>query len=211
MATVRLRRSEQVERNGRLVLEAARRVFLKKGYAGASLEVIADEAGFSKGVVYSQFKCKADLFFALLDERITERARQNEKLLGDLAGLRGIEAMIELAAQLSRAEPAWSLLVIEFRVQAARDPVLNERYRAAHERTAAHLAETLASFHQRAGIEPAFSERAMAELVLAIGVGIQLEHSNNPAALADVDMPQVISAMLAFDPSRVAKKKRNAS
>ena len=40
----RLRRVEQVQRNREAVLAAARRVFLDKGYAGATLEAIADEA-----------------------------------------------------------------------------------------------------------------------------------------------------------------------
>jgi AcrR family transcriptional regulator len=37
-----------------------------------TLDAIADEAGFSKGVVYSRFGSKADLFLALLDRRIEE-------------------------------------------------------------------------------------------------------------------------------------------
>jgi Bacterial regulatory proteins, tetR family len=49
-----LSREEQVERNRRLVLDAARRVFLARGYASATVDGIAEEAGFSKGVVYSQ-------------------------------------------------------------------------------------------------------------------------------------------------------------
>ena len=69
MAT-RLSRPEQVHRNRGLVLEAARRVFLERGYAGATLEAIAEEAGFSKGVVYSQFAGKPDLLLALLEARI---------------------------------------------------------------------------------------------------------------------------------------------
>ena len=56
---VRLRRAEQVERNREAVLQAAQRVFIERGYAGASLEAIADEAGFSKGVAYSPFACAA--------------------------------------------------------------------------------------------------------------------------------------------------------
>src|SRR6185295_9164397 len=57
-------RAEQIERNRGLVLAAARRVFLERGYAGATLDAIAEEAGFSKGVVYSRFGGKADLFLA---------------------------------------------------------------------------------------------------------------------------------------------------
>ena len=71
----RLTRAEQAGRNRALVLGAARRVFLARGYHGATLEQIADEAGFSKGVVFSKFRGKADLFLALLEDRIDVRAR----------------------------------------------------------------------------------------------------------------------------------------
>ena len=84
---IRLSRSEQVDRNRERVLAAARRVFLARGYAGASLDAIAEEAGFSKGVVYSQFDGKGDLFLALLERRIQERAEQNERLLRGLREL----------------------------------------------------------------------------------------------------------------------------
>ena len=70
----RLSRAEQVERNRERVLDAAREVFLERGYAGATLEAIAEAAGFSKGVVYSQFAGKPDLFLALLERRIDQRA-----------------------------------------------------------------------------------------------------------------------------------------
>jgi len=210
MAT-RLRRVEQVEQNGRRVLEAARRVFLKRGYAGATLEAIAEEAGFSKGVVYSQFDSKADLFFALLDQRIAERTEQNEKLVAELSSQQGLTAVLELAERLFQAEPEWSLLVIEFRVQAARDRKLNERYRKAHRRTIDGLARLLARLHERAGVAPAFPPEAMAEIVLAVGVGLALERTNDPAAFGDVSIPRIMSAALGFDESMAAKKKRRAS
>jgi AcrR family transcriptional regulator len=73
----RLLRVEQVQRNRAAVLDAACQVFVARGYGGASLEAIADEAGFSRGVVYSQFGSKADMFFALLDRRIEERGQVN--------------------------------------------------------------------------------------------------------------------------------------
>ena len=48
---IRLSRAEQNERNRALVLEAARRIFLARGYHAATLDEIADQAGFSRGVV----------------------------------------------------------------------------------------------------------------------------------------------------------------
>ena len=84
--STRLSRAEQNGRNRTLLLAAARRVFLDRGYYAATLEQIADEAGFSKGVVYSRFASKADMFLALLEDRIEERAAANADLARRLAG-----------------------------------------------------------------------------------------------------------------------------
>ncbi|HZD71914.1 MAG TPA: helix-turn-helix domain-containing protein, partial [Actinomycetes bacterium] len=48
---------------------AARRVFARRGYHDASVEEVAEEAGFSKGAVYSNFTSKEDLFVTLLEQR----------------------------------------------------------------------------------------------------------------------------------------------
>src|SRR5215831_9655334 len=107
----RLSRAEQAERNRALVLDAARQVFLARGYHNATLEQIADEAGFSKGVMYSQFASKADLFLALLDDRIAERAKENARLVeslpGDDQGLLTLVDHLTVGDQLTRG---WQLL-----------------------------------------------------------------------------------------------------
>src|ERR1700733_9647815 len=92
--TVRLTRAEQAGRNRALLLAAARTVFLERGYHGASVEQIADRAGFSTGVVYSQFGGKADLFLALLEARIAERAAANAAAVEDLAGGEGMRRLV---------------------------------------------------------------------------------------------------------------------
>ena len=48
------------------VLSAARHQFLEKGYAGATVRAIAEEAGTTTGAIYSSFSGKADLFGHLL-------------------------------------------------------------------------------------------------------------------------------------------------
>lgn len=45
--------------------KAAARVFLRDGYAGASMDAIAREAGVSKATLYSHFQGKEDLFGAI--------------------------------------------------------------------------------------------------------------------------------------------------
>jgi AcrR family transcriptional regulator len=199
---VRLRRAEQVERNRTVVLDAARRVFLDRGYGGATVDAIAEEAGFSKGVVYSQFGSKADMFMALLEERITERAAQNERIA---AGKSVPEAARELLLAANRdvvSEHGWAQLLVEFRVHAARDPVLNRRYADAHRRTVAELAALLDRLHDRAGTPPIVQVTSLAEFVLAMGTGLTLERAANPAALpADDGVAMMLRALIGVNQS----------
>src|SRR5215470_19221034 len=98
----RLSRAEQNDRNRALLLAAARRVFLERGYFAATLDQIADEAGFSKGAVYSRFASKADMFLALLEDRIAERAGQNAQLAGRLAGTDDFAALLSQSLRAER-------------------------------------------------------------------------------------------------------------
>jgi AcrR family transcriptional regulator len=195
MAT-RLTRPQQVERNRERVLDAAREVFTESGYVKATLDAIAERAGFSKGVVYSQFDSKADLFLALLEGRIAERAEQNRTLTDGLSAEDAVSSLFTKAERDGTENPAWQLVLVEFRAQATRDPALNERYAALHARTVEQLAEMFNSFYERAGIEPAAPTRSLAEFVLALGSGITLERAANGGALPTDDLLAIIARAL---------------
>lgn len=177
----RLSRPEQVERNRGLVLDAARRVFLERGYAGATLEAISEDAGFSKGVVYSQFAGKPDLFLALLERRIAERAAENAHIAAVQQGLAGLRAMLLTSARRSEADGGWPLLLVEFRVVAARDPAANARYAELHARTLDQLTESIRTVLAKGGLAPAYPSRAFAELILAFDAGSALEQAAGSA------------------------------
>jgi len=185
----RLTRPERSQRNRALVLAAARRAFLARGYHGASLEQIADEAGFSKGVMYSQFENKADLFLALLERRIEERAADNARFVEALVAEggcsidRGLRALAEHVTRRERADAEWGLLVIEFRVHAARDPELNRRYAGLHERTLAGVARVVATIYEQAGDPPPLPPADLARLLLTVSSGARLEHATNAEVL----------------------------
>lgn len=194
---VRLRRAEQVERNRSAVLDAARRVFLDRGYGGATVDAIAEEAGFSKGVVYSQFGSKADMFMALLEQRITERGAQNERAAAGLSLAEGVRELIRVFRQDAASGQEWRQLLVEFRAHAARDPELNRRYAAAHRRTVMQLAAVLARFHERAGTSPPVPPQSMAEFMVALGAGATLEQAANPAALPEDHVATMMASALA--------------
>jgi AcrR family transcriptional regulator len=185
----RLSRAEQNDRNRTLLLAAARRVFLERGYYAATLDQIADEAGFSKGAVYSRFASKADMFLGLLEDRIAERAAQNAELAADLAGTGNFAALLDLAEQAERNAPGWRLLVTEFRVHAARDPELNRRYAALHARTVDGVAQMFTEVSKENAADLPVPPRHLAELWLAIETGRALEQIADPDALGGPDVP----------------------
>jgi AcrR family transcriptional regulator len=64
------RRQEQAGENRRAVLEAARRMFLERGYAATTVGAIAAEAGVSVETVYKAFGNKPGLVKAVVDVAI---------------------------------------------------------------------------------------------------------------------------------------------
>jgi AcrR family transcriptional regulator len=194
---IRMSRGEQVAANRESLLAAAREVFLERGYGGATLEAIADRAGFSKGVVYSQFAGKADLFLALLERRIADRAADNARLVADHAGVDALRTLLAASARDTRAGGSgWARLLIEFRLVAARDPELNARYAALHARTVDHLAGTIDAALARDGQAPVFPVRTLALLVLALGTGSVLEQAADPDVLPAGQLGNVLARLV---------------
>ena len=66
MPRKRLTREESRKATRQRLLEAAAQVIARVGLASASVEEIAETAGFSRGAFYSNFQSKDELFLAVL-------------------------------------------------------------------------------------------------------------------------------------------------
>jgi AcrR family transcriptional regulator len=64
-------RSGRRARTRAALLEAAARVYAERGVEGATLDAVAEQAGYTKGAVYDHFGSKESLLFALLDEHLS--------------------------------------------------------------------------------------------------------------------------------------------
>lgn len=111
------------------VVAAAARVFARKGYDGATIADITNEAGLSSGAIYAHFGSKAELFVAVIRNgaerdfsevaglgRITD-ASDAADLIDDLA-----EVVTAIGSQYDRTRPEGASLLIEAVVAAKRDP-----------------------------------------------------------------------------------------
>lgn len=95
----RLTRAEARAQTRRRLLDAAAATFARKGYDAASVEEIAEAAGYSVGAVYSNFSGKEQLFSELRSERAAMRLDEVADALRAAQGQPG-GAFGELSRQL---------------------------------------------------------------------------------------------------------------
>ena len=193
----RLDREAKRERTRSELVRAARKVFGERGYHEATLDEVVAESGLSKGALYYNFQSKADLFLALLDERISERIGALESLAGqapdgaDAGGARLEEASVDFLRTL-RQTPEWRLLFLEFTAHAARDPRFQTEFAARARRMRVALAEVLRNAGYRGSIEP----EAAAVVVAALANGLAIEALIDPDAARDELFGTALVALL---------------
>ena len=170
----RISRAERTAANRAALLDAALTVFLRDGYHGTTVDAIAREAGLTIGALYSRFEGKADVYLALLEARIEERAAQFSDVPTAADDDDIPREFARRWAELMRAETDWTLLAIEFRVHAARDPELGRRYAALHQRALDGLADNIAASLPADREYRREDLRELARSALALGVGAVL-------------------------------------
>ncbi len=93
------RREREREAHRREIMEAAVRIFARKGFAASTMEEIAYEAEFSKGAVYLHFGSKEELIVSILQD-----LQENTILTGLREVLDGSRTLrLELQALYRRA------------------------------------------------------------------------------------------------------------
>lgn len=95
------------------IMNAAREVFTRKGFAAARMQEIADVAGINKGLLHYYFRNKNKLFHAVFYEAFGQFAlRINEVFGADMPLFEKIEAFVEQYMDTLIANPALPSFVI---------------------------------------------------------------------------------------------------
>ena len=143
MAT-RVTRSERKARTREELLLAARAVFIRRGFHGATLDEIAEEAGYTKGAVYSNFAGKDDLYLALLDAHYDDRITAYvEMMLDEPTFEDAIRAVGRFMATADAQDPDWLPTLAEFVAHAGRDEALRRSYLRVRERFLVAIADVI--------------------------------------------------------------------
>ncbi|WP_432734334.1 TetR/AcrR family transcriptional regulator [Ralstonia solanacearum] len=172
----RLSREESKSQTREHLLDAARRLFVRDGFGGASLRDIAQEAGYSQGAFYSNFPSKEAILLELLRRHMEAEARQLTAVLdaadappGDV--LAGLEAWAITLDQ----DTDWSVLAVELQLQANRSAAFAAEYRVVWEKHQSELAHFVAQLFSRLALIPPAEPLQLAASFMALAHGLALQ------------------------------------
>jgi AcrR family transcriptional regulator len=188
MPTARLTRPERTAQTRRELLDVAVRRFFEHGYHGTTLDDIAEEAGYTKGAVYSTFGSKGGLFLALFDEVVDRRIEEMRRVL---APHDSTEAKMAAVARqpVEERNSRFLLLSIEFGTHAQHAPALREGFASSYARLRSKLAELAP---QGGELDP----QRWAITTIALSNGIALERMLDPDGVPDDLMATVQRRLL---------------
>ena len=202
-------RAEKQARTRAELIATAATVFARRGYRGASVEEIAEEAGYSHGAVYSNFAGKAELFLAVFEDYMAERVRELAATQTALPEDAPIEARARALADqwMDRLErdPDSVLLHMEFIAHAGRDPELSRRFgtRSAAMREA--VSRYIAAYSDEAGAQLPVSADDLALALRALGIGLAVESLVSADAVRHDLYGDVVELLVALMRERGAK------
>jgi AcrR family transcriptional regulator len=172
----RMTQERRRQRTRDLLLDAAKDVFAQRGFEGASLEEIAEAAGYTRGAIYKHFGSKEELFLAV-------NKRWNESFLESFVESIDPSTPIEeldLASLAKRwhemqySNPHDFALGIEFNLFVLRHPETQERVAKQRLELAQMIADFIDEQSVRLGEILHMDSLTLARLSLACSDGLQL-------------------------------------
>ena len=179
----RLTRAEARRQTRERLLDAAADVFKRVGYHGASLEAVAEAAGYTKGAVYSNFDTKADLFMALLDRYVEAEISGQEQAFAGQTLEEAIDSLDTIFERQIMTDPLWTVLRMEFWLVASRDPEVRRRLVAEAEPYRQRAGEIIDAMLAKDDRAAPFSGRELGIVLNALATGLALQIQHEPDAV----------------------------
>jgi AcrR family transcriptional regulator len=168
------------------LLRSAVTVLAARGIEGASIDDVAEHAGFTKGAFYASFASKEALFLAMVDEHFAD-------VLGRLDGVLASDGEIadqarEGAASFMRfisSDPDWERLFFEFSTYAARNEGFRRELVARRTALRDGIARLLERRVEALGVEPPVPVTDVATMLFAMADGIALQKLLDPGSVGE--------------------------
>ncbi|MGA9875816.1 MAG: TetR/AcrR family transcriptional regulator [Solirubrobacteraceae bacterium] len=173
----RLTRAQSQARTRALIVDSATSLFLRNGFQVTSLEQIGEEAGFTRGAVYSNFPSKTAMGIAVIDELYERTARDLQDALDATLDLDEWFDALAAWAEATMGQPQWTRLEIELAAFSAHDETYRTSIAARYARIREGWAELIGS---RLGEDFPIDAQALSTIVLALGLGTGVQRAVDP-------------------------------
>jgi AcrR family transcriptional regulator len=160
--------------------QAALDEFAYCGFAGASIDRIAEAAGFSRGAFYSNYASKHEIMLALMREQSAEDVGQWQELIRTHGGQSDLFAVIADWFEQFMQRVPWALFSVEAQLQARRDPVFAAEHRQYLSEIEANIAELIARLFYSSGKQVPDDLALLARGFYSLALGLFL--SMDPAS-----------------------------
>lgn len=162
------------------LMEAALRLFSQHGYQATSVAEICSAAGASKGAFYHHFPSKQAIFLALMEAWLADLDRSFQQAYQDSPDVASaLLQMSHIAGQVFQAADVNLAILLEFWVQAQRDPVLWQAAIAPYRRYQQYFAGLIQSGIQGGAFRPVHAQTA-ARLLVATALGLLMQGLFDP-------------------------------
>ncbi|MET0451093.1 MAG: TetR/AcrR family transcriptional regulator [Mycobacterium sp.] len=177
----RLSRAEQREVTRQRLIEAAGKVFCRMGFEAAPIDVIAEEAGYSRGAFYSNFESKDELFVELIGRHLDAEVDTLRQALDRIKTADQLAPAIERRYRVLGEDGSWCLLTTEFQLYAMRGGTKADEFGAIYESYRRRLGDLIAIHFERLGIESTLSPYEFGVAQIALSHGLALQRATNGA------------------------------
>src|ERR1700761_6444112 len=174
----RLTRQESRQETRSRLLESAAQLFARGGYEGASVDLIAESAGYSKGAFYSNFESKEAIFLELLDAHKQREISALAQLLAQDISASELLSRIR-NSEIDRSNDFdFGLLSAEFQLQACRDKAFAKTYAKLHRTHRDTMAGLVTRLFINLGRTPPSAPKDLADIIMAVITGLSLQRSS---------------------------------
>lgn len=182
----RLTRKEQQARTRSHLMRSAARVFARRGLEQASIDEVAEDAGFTKGAFYANFKSKEEIFLAMLEERFAQRLAEIERIVeGDAEVPDQARAAGSDFARFVLADPEWQRLFFEFAAYAARHDDFRRELVKRYALLRDQIADAYRRRIERLGITSPVPVEQVSLMTFAMANGVALEALLEPETVSE--------------------------
>lgn len=165
-------RSEETRKQ---ILAAASQLFSLQGYNNTGVADICAQAGISKGAFYYHFASKQALFLELLNRWLSELYASFSRLRLEAQNVpQAIRAMAQIAGQALQSSDHDRSIILEFWMQAYRDPEIWQATIAPYQRYIEYFTELFKQGIAEGTLND-INPSAAAHALVALGMGLLLQ------------------------------------